>query len=324
MNRRALGIDVINLSLGHPIYESAGTDPLVQAVEAAVRAGVVVVVAAGNLGRSTDTGLPGYGGILSPGNAPSAVTVGAVDTLDTSTRLDDFVPTYSSRGPTWYDGLAKPDLVAPGQGLVSAAAQGSHLYAERPDLRVAVTGGPAKFFRLGGTSMATAVASGVAALVIEANRSKFAAPLTPNLVKGILEFTAVPMSGADPLTQGRGAINAAGAVALTLALDPSAPADAWRASASISPTTTMGGETWVWSQSIVWSNTVVWGMGDWGDTVAGVTVVWGMVDGQTVVWGMNDLVWDDPSAWNRTIVWGSATAWGDPIAWGDAGMWGIN
>ena len=49
-NRAAYGIDVINLSLGHPIYESAATDPLVQAVEAAVRAGLVVVVSAGNIG----------------------------------------------------------------------------------------------------------------------------------------------------------------------------------------------------------------------------------------------------------------------------------
>ena len=61
-----LGIDVINLSLGHPIYEPAATDPLVQAVEAAVRAGIVVVVSGGNFGVSPFTGLPGYAGILSP------------------------------------------------------------------------------------------------------------------------------------------------------------------------------------------------------------------------------------------------------------------
>jgi len=49
-NRLTLGIDVINLSLGHPIYEPAATDPLVQAVEAASRAGIVVVTASGNAG----------------------------------------------------------------------------------------------------------------------------------------------------------------------------------------------------------------------------------------------------------------------------------
>ena len=55
-HRAALRIDVINLSLGHPIYEPAGSDPLVQAVERAVRAGVVVVAAAGNVGKNPETG----------------------------------------------------------------------------------------------------------------------------------------------------------------------------------------------------------------------------------------------------------------------------
>jgi Subtilase family. len=58
-NKDRLGVDVINLSLGHPIYEPAATDPLVQAVEAAVRAGIVVVAAGGNYGVSSLTGLPG-------------------------------------------------------------------------------------------------------------------------------------------------------------------------------------------------------------------------------------------------------------------------
>ena len=55
-HKSRLGIDIINLSLGHPILEPAATDPLVQAVEAAVRAGIVVVAAAGNVGVSPSTG----------------------------------------------------------------------------------------------------------------------------------------------------------------------------------------------------------------------------------------------------------------------------
>ena len=78
VNRRALGIDIINLSLGHPIYEEAATDPLVQAVEQAVASGIVVVVSAGNDGIDPETGQVGYAGIESPGNSPSAITVGAV------------------------------------------------------------------------------------------------------------------------------------------------------------------------------------------------------------------------------------------------------
>ena len=90
-NKAALGIDIINLSLGHPIYESAATDPLVLAVEAAVRRGIVVVVSAGNHGTNATTGEVGYGGITSPGNAPSAITVGAANTSATLNRSDDFV-----------------------------------------------------------------------------------------------------------------------------------------------------------------------------------------------------------------------------------------
>jgi serine protease AprX len=90
-NRSLLGIDVINLSLGHPIYESAATDPLVQAVEQAVRAGIVVVVSAGNFGTNPNTGLTGYAGITSPGNAPSAITVGSARTFGTIARGDDVV-----------------------------------------------------------------------------------------------------------------------------------------------------------------------------------------------------------------------------------------
>ena len=64
-------VRVINLSLGRPIYESCTRDPLCQAVEAAWKNGIVVVVAAGNLGRN------GYSTVLSPGNNPHVITVGA-------------------------------------------------------------------------------------------------------------------------------------------------------------------------------------------------------------------------------------------------------
>ena len=131
-NRERLKIDIINLSLGHPIYEPRDTDPLVQAVEAAVRSGIVVVASAGNFGTNPDTGVAGYAGITSPGNAPSAITVGAVDTRGTASRLDDRVASYSSRGPTWYDAAAKPDVVAPGHRLVAPAALRSSLYASGP------------------------------------------------------------------------------------------------------------------------------------------------------------------------------------------------
>src|SRR6185295_10397222 len=117
-NKNSLDIDVINMSLGHAPFESAKTDPLVKAVDKAVAAGIVVVVSAGNIGINPQTGLVGYGGITSPGNSRSALTVGTAQTMGTVSRADDLVGPFSSRGPTWYDGYAKPDLVAPGHKLV--------------------------------------------------------------------------------------------------------------------------------------------------------------------------------------------------------------
>ena len=116
-NKDKLKIDIINLSLGHPVSESPATDPLVRAVEDAVRAGIVVVASAGNYGINQETGEAGYAGITSPGNAPSAITVGALDMHDTSDRGDDTVAPYSSRGPAWYSDWPNrisslPDIVS--------------------------------------------------------------------------------------------------------------------------------------------------------------------------------------------------------------------
>src|SRR5262249_44878448 len=155
-NKTRLGIDIINLSLGHQILESAKTDPLVQAVEKAVSSGIVVVASAGNNGKNKQGGI-GYGGITSPGNAPSAISVGAYKTNHTGNKSDASIASYSSRGPSWYDGFAKPDIVAPGDKLVSLAATGSMLNSLLSQDQVKGSGGP--FLRLSGTSMAAAVAS---------------------------------------------------------------------------------------------------------------------------------------------------------------------
>ena len=188
-NRSSLGIDIINLSLGHPIFEPAASDPLVQAVEQASQAGVIVVVAAGNYGKNPTTGLTGYGGITSPGNAPSAITAGAVNIQNTVTRSDDRIPDYSSAGPTWYDAYVKPDLVSPGHNIVAVAAKSGYLYKTYPQLIV-----DSNYMILSGTSMATAVTTGSIALLLEANRaanSSSAPRLTPNAVKAVLQYTAV-------------------------------------------------------------------------------------------------------------------------------------
>ena len=119
-------VRVINLSLGREVFESCSQDPLCQAVEAAWKSGIVVVVAAGNEGRN------GYGTILSPGSAPHAITVGAMKTEETMTTSDDRIASYSSRGPTNVDLIAKPDVVAPGNLVDSLLAPGSTLVNEYP------------------------------------------------------------------------------------------------------------------------------------------------------------------------------------------------
>ncbi len=125
-------IRVINLSLGRPVYESYTLDPLCQAVEAAWNAGIVVSVAAGNDGRDNTVGEQGYGTITSPGNDPYVITVGAMKTEGTYTRTDDLIASYSSKGPTQIDHIAKPDILAPGNLVVSLLAQNSTLENEYP------------------------------------------------------------------------------------------------------------------------------------------------------------------------------------------------
>src|SRR5208283_4469710 len=81
-------IGVMNISLGRQVFESYKVDPLCQAVEAAWKAGIVVVVAAGNDGRDNSFKTDGYGTITAPGNDPYVITVGAMKTESTYSRTD--------------------------------------------------------------------------------------------------------------------------------------------------------------------------------------------------------------------------------------------
>jgi serine protease AprX len=179
-------IRVINLSLGRPIYESYTHDPLCQAVEEAWKAGIVVVVAAGNDGRDNSADNNGYGTIEAPGNDPYVITVGAMKTMGTHDRTDDLIASYSSKGPSAIDHIVKPDVVAPGNLVVSLLAPGSALaqqtsyivpasYYESSSWGVRNKGLPGsvlglvspagnqRFLLLSGTSMATPVVTGAVA-----------------------------------------------------------------------------------------------------------------------------------------------------------------
>ncbi len=316
-NRHTKGIDVINLSLGHPILESAATDPLVLAVERAVRAGLVVVVAAGNFGTD-NTGSTGYAGILSPGNAPSAITVGAVDNKNSAFHDDDRIAWFSSRGPTWYDGFAKPDVVAPGVGLTSDAARSSALLSLYPQL--AVTKNGKRFAILSGTSMATAVATGVASLVIEANRVAHPGGYpTPNAVKAMLQYSALPvlakngLDEVDSLSQGTGELNPLGAVHLAEAIDPRAPRNQ-RWARFFTPWTFIGGQLEPWSQELIWGS----------ELVSNSTVITtnSAIFGENIVWGtlradLDNIVWGTLTEFDN-IVWGTNVVWASHVVWGDS------
>jgi serine protease AprX len=199
-HRSEYGIRVINLSLGHPVTEPAAIDPLCQAVQRAVAAGVVVVASAGNYG-ATSTGALVLGGIVSPGNSPYAITVGAIDTAGTIDRSDDHVAAYSSRGPTALDLAVKPDVVAPGSRLVSLEARGSYLRSAYPAWHVAGNGNNA-YFRLSGTSMAAAVVSGGVALLLDASPG-----LTPAHVKAALQMGATFVPDAGLIGAGAGSVS---------------------------------------------------------------------------------------------------------------------
>ena len=320
-NRDRLKIDIINLSLGHPILESASTDPLVLAVERASRAGLIVVAAAGNYGRNPDTGAVGYAGVTSPGNAPSAITVGAYDAHGTVSRVDDTIPDYSSRGPTWYNGYAKPDVVAPGSALVSVAAQNSTLFRLYPGRRVKDRDGAPAYFRLSGTSMATAVTSGTIALMLEAAREAHQADPTPNTIKAILQYTALPMPGYDRLTQGAGTLNAVGAIELAEKIDPDVPSGRYWLTESLSGATTVDGVTYEWAHAVIWGNAVIWGSTlDTNRTAWSQAVIWGsaVIWGNAVIWGSN-VVWDQPGVWANAVIWGSTTV---GVSNGNAVIWG--
>jgi serine protease AprX len=188
--RDRYGIKVLNLSLGTDSTQTYRTDPLNYAVEKAWSSGIVVVVAASNRG-------PGPRTISKPGDDPFVITVGAVDDQGTPGLGDDQLPNFSSRGPTAADGLAKPDVVAPGAHMVSLRAPGSAIDTQFPSFIGSA-------YRKGsGTSMATGVVSGAVALMLQANPT-----MAPDRVKYALTATARSDASSDPTAVGAGVIDA--------------------------------------------------------------------------------------------------------------------
>ena len=185
-NDNGMNIRVLNLSFGTDGEQDYRLDPLTFAVEAAWHHGIVVVVAAGN-------GQFGSAALNNPAYDPFVIAVGADDTKGTRTLHDDEVPSWSARG----DGTRNADLVAPGKSLVSLRVGGSLIDQQYPEGRV-----DERFFRGSGTSQATAVVSGAAALLLQQRPD-----LAPDQVKALLKSSSSPLPNADDEAQGSGLLN---------------------------------------------------------------------------------------------------------------------
>jgi serine protease AprX len=308
-NKSNYNIRVLNLSLGHPVGESYTTDPLCQAVEAAWKKGIVVVCAAGNEGRMNMTPGSGtdnegwgtaYGSINSPANSPYVITVGATKSMD-GKRVNDRIATYSGRGPSRLDYVLKPDIIAPGNQIISTLADDSYLDTEHSDTNLIsavtyllspLTGDASKYFRLSGTSMAAPVVSGAAAMMLQ----KYPG-LTPDTVKARLMMSADKWTDAagnsDPCTYGAGYLNIPAALRSTVTATQYA----------MSPflTEDENGNVFIDMTRAIWGSKAIWGTG-----VSDLRAVWGT----KAIWGSSLNVLDASKA-----IWGS-TVWGDRAVWG--------
>lgn len=317
-------IRVINLSLGRPVFESYTLDPVCQAVEAAWQSGIVVVVAAGNSGRDDTYGTQGYATINAPGNDPNVITVGATKTNGTPSRADDTVASYSSKGPTLLDHVVKPDLVAPGNRIVSLASPGSDLVSSLTSLDIlptttcllgiCTTGQSGKYLRLSGTSMATPIVSGAAVLMAQKDPT-----LTPDTIKARMMKTAwkgYPVNSWGYDVKGQGHFSqydvftiGAGYLDIDAALQSTDVASGGAPSPVVNFNPTTGTATIANSQSITWGNSITWGS----------SIVWG----NSIVWGSNAVL-SDSIIWGNSIVWGQSSVTGNSIIWGNSIVWGAN
>lgn len=181
---------VVNLSLGGP--DTPDVDPLEKAVNTlTAQYGTLFVVAAGNGGPAAAT-------LSSPGSADAALTVGAVD-------ASDKMAGFSSRGPRTGDSAVKPDITAPGVGIVAARAKDTSMGTPVDDRYTAASG----------TSMATPHVAGAAALLVQQHPTWAA-----DGYKAALMASAKPDPKVGAYLQGAGRVDVARAIGQTVTAGP--------------------------------------------------------------------------------------------------------
>jgi serine protease AprX len=318
-----MNIRVLNLSYGTDSIQAADIDPLSYAVESAWKAGIVVVVAAGNDGNSSP--------LRDPAINPFVLAVGASDSNMSYGAADDTVPSFSSCGTS----ARYVDVVAPGKSIVSLRSPGSSADLNYPEAAVGE-----RFFLGSGTSQAAAVVSGAAALIIQQRPD-----ITPDQLKALLMKTAQPIPNAKGLCQGAGLID------LKVARNTATPAGSQNYAAATGLGTlegargshhlsvdgvTLKGEQDIFGQkwnAEYWvkyaANLMTWDGGDWnGSTWAGTSwsgtswsgTSWSGTSWSGTSWSgtsWSDYVWSGTS-WSGTS-W-SGTSWSNDnwlgLSWG--------
>ncbi|RZV38481.1 MAG: hypothetical protein EX272_02575 [Chromatiales bacterium] len=306
-------VRVANLSLGKPISESNTTDPLVLAVEQLWDSGIVVAVAAGNYGRE------GYFSITSPANSRKVITVGSLTDNNTGDDYsDDYVSTFSSRGPSIGDHVSKPDLVAPGNRLIAASPKNSYLELLLPGLVVACTTQDAcddNYMTMSGTSMATPMVAAAAALMLEKDPTLSPATVKARLMRSSKKLDEAPVVAGAGLLDIEAALEETGVVTGE-ALSPLLVHDAETGGTLMEDTSSLwGDEVWgagyMWTDSNVSANGALWTDGG----VSANGFIW--TDGGV---NANGYIWTDGSIWANGALWtdGGVAAFG--YVWTDGGV----
>ena len=322
-NKAAHNIRILNLSFSAEPHSHYWDDPINQAVMAAWQQDIVVVAAAGNRGPDPMT-------IGVPGNVPYVITVGAMtDNFTPNDETDDRLASFSSAGPT-QEGFVKPDLVAPGGHMLGLMQPNSYLATVYPEFYY---GG--MYFEMSGTSQATGVVSGVAALILQAHPTLSADEVKCRIVASAQPAIATTEDGDGEVTelaysifqQGAGLVHANRAVnrvrsgCVNQGLDIDADVAGTRHFGGRANQDAdgnyylMGLEGYLWTDSTlatggyVWTDAYTWTDGYvWTDGY-----LW--TDGTI---GMEGYLWTDGYVWTDGYLWTDSHVWMDGYLWTDA------